>query len=91
MRTICAPRSQRASFSDAASLAMPRSARSSLPARTMPDEPGEMFFAAKEMKSDVLVQSTNENSRFSARSSVWNSSHMRAALVEQPASFRSAA
>ena len=57
----------------------------------MPDDSGATWRAAKRMKSVVLVQSTRENSRFSGPSSVSKSSAMRAALLEQPASFSSTA
>lgn len=91
MATMRAPRSQRASLSSAASRAMPRSARSSWPARAWAGWPGATCAAAKRTDWAVLVQSTLAKSRLSARSSVANSSQMRAALLEQPVSFSSAA
>ena len=89
--TIRAPRSQRASLSWDASFDSVRRARSSVAARTIRGAPGATSRAANRTRSAVLVQSIFENSRFSGPSGVRNSSAMRAALVEQPASFRSVA
>ena len=55
------------------------------------DASGATVREAKRTNSAVFVQSTFENSRFRGPSGVRNSSAIRAALVEQPASFRSVA